>query len=247
MEEFGDGAICGVGFCPKSPYFGLDFRFFFVYAWCRMDGKEGRMNGAALTRKQRQTLDFIEDFLVAKGYSPSLEEIAEGMGLSSLATIHVHLRHLEAKKRIRRSWNKSRSIELTEPPRHGRGTVEIPLLGRVAAGQPIEAVEVRESVEVPEDFVRGKETFVLRVQGDSMIEEQIRDGDLVIVERRETARDGETVVALLDGEAATVKMFYREKNGQIRLQPANSGMKPILVKAERCRLQGVVIGLLRKY
>ncbi|MFP4381968.1 MAG: transcriptional repressor LexA [Candidatus Sumerlaeia bacterium] len=200
-----------------------------------------------LTKKQRQMLDFIQAFIEKRQYSPSLEEICEGMGLSSLATVHAHLKNLEEKKMIRRSWNRSRSIELVEAPRRRRGTVELPLLGRVAAGVPIEAVEVRETVEAPEEFARGKETFVLQVQGDSMIEEQIRDGDMVIVERRETAQNGETVVALVDGESATVKKFYKEKNGKVRLQPANASMKPIMIQAKRCQIQGVVIGLLRRY
>ncbi len=202
-----------------------------------------------LTKRQRQMLTFIEGFIEENGYSPSLEEIAQGMGLSSLATVHVHLRNLEGKKLIRRAWNRSRSIELVPQARSAAAgrVVDLPLLGRVAAGQPIEAVSVPESVAVPEEFVNGKETFVLRVQGDSMIDEQIRSGDLVIVERRETAESGETVVALIDGEAATVKKFYPEAGGKVRLQPANRAMDAIIVAADACAVQGVVIGLLRKY
>jgi len=203
---------------------------------------------AVLTKRQREVLSFVEEFLSRNGYSPSLEEIGRGVGLSSLATVHVHLRHLEEKKAIRRGWNRGRSIELrTAPKQPRRGIVELPLLGRVAAGAPIEAVQGPETVEVPEEFARGKETFVLRVQGNSMIEEQIRDGDLVIVERRDTARGGETVVALVDGEAATVKKFHKESGNRVRLQPANAEMAPIIIPADRCVIQGVVIGLLRRY
>ncbi|MFW6303211.1 MAG: transcriptional repressor LexA [Candidatus Sumerlaeota bacterium] len=208
-----------------------------------------------LTKRQREMLDFLERFIRENGYSPSLEEICEGVGLSSIATVHVHLRNLEAKKMIRRLANRSRSIELLPAARKSNalpgkkafsGTVELPLLGRVAAGEPIEALVDDETVEVPGEFVRGRESFVLRVKGDSMIEDQIRDGDLVIVERRETANAGETVVALVGGSEATVKRFYHQGNN-IRLQPANAAMQPIIVPADECEIQGVVIGLLRKY
>lgn len=201
----------------------------------------------ALTKRQCEVLAFLEQFIENNRYAPSLEEIGRGVGLSSLATVHAHLRNLERKKYIRRGWNRSRSIELKVPPKTRKGIVEAPLLGRVAAGSPIEAVEVRETVELPEEFARGKETFVLRVKGDSMIDEQIRDGDLVVVERRETARNGETVVALVNGEGATVKKFYRESGNRVRLQPANAAMEPIRLPAESCAIQGVVIALLRKY
>ena len=209
-----------------------------------------------LTKRQRQLLDFLERFIAENGYSPSLEEICDGMGLSSQATVHVHLRNLEEKKMIRRQWNRSRSIEIVNKrrtpgpaPQEARrgGVAELPLLGRVAAGQPIEAVEIQESIDVPEEFLRGRETFVLRVVGDSMIDEQIRSGDHVIVERRETAEDGDTVVALVNGEEATVKKFYREPGGRVRLQPANRTMDPIVIPADSCTIRGVVIGLLRKY
>jgi repressor LexA len=192
-------------------------------------------------------LDFIEKFIEENDYSPSLEEIAAGTGLSSLATVHVHLRNLETKKRIRRGWNRSRAIELVDTPqRPNSGNVELPLLGRVAAGIPIEAIAIEETIEVPSQFVKGNETFVLRVQGDSMIEEQIRSGDYIVVEKRDTAINGETVVALVGESETTVKKFYREKNN-IRLQPANSTMDPIIVPASECKIQGVVVGLLRNY
>jgi repressor LexA len=209
-----------------------------------------------LTKRQREILSFLDDFIEEKGYSPSLEEVGLGLGLSSLATVHVHLKNLEEKRMIRRLPNRGRSIELTsagqkwrmEKVEKKRGNwVEILLLGRVAAGRPIEAVEIPETIEVPLDFVRGRETFALRVQGDSMINEQIRHGDLVIVEKRSTAENGETVVALVEGNEATVKKFYREADGRVRLQPANDAMEPIFIEADACAIQGVVIGLLRKY
>ena len=200
-----------------------------------------------LTRRQREILTFIEDFIREKRYSPSLEEIGQGVGLSSLATVHVHLRNLEGKKLIRRAWNHSRSIELTSRGRGRRSRIEIPLLGRVAAGEPIEAIEVPETIEVPREFIRGKETFVLQIEGESMIDDQIRDGDLIIVERRQTARRGETVVALIDDKEATVKKFYPERGNKVRLQPANEKMKAIVVPADSVTIQGVVVGLLRRY
>lgn len=207
-----------------------------------------------LTKRQHDILSFIEQFITEKGYSPSLNEIGEGLGLSSLATVHVHLRNLEKKKLIKRLWNHSRSIELTNKSRETRAAqqmaghvAEVSLLGRVAAGSPIEAIEVPETIQVPQEFVRSKETFVLRVQGESMIEEHIQDGDLIIVERRETADNGETVVALVNGSDVTVKKFYREPDGMIRLQPANAKMKAIRVDSDACAIQGIVVGLLRKY
>jgi repressor LexA len=209
-----------------------------------------------LTKRQREILSFLDDFIEEKGYSPSLEEVGLGLGLSSLATVHVHLKNLEEKRMIRRLPNRGRSIELTSAgqkwrmekrDKKGGNWVEILLLGRVAAGRPIEAVEIPETIEVPLDFVRGRETFALRVQGDSMINEQIRHGDLVIVEKRSTAENGETVVALVEGNEATVKKFYREADGRVRLQPANDAMEPIFIEADACAIQGVVIGLLRKY
>jgi len=204
-----------------------------------------------LTRRQRQILDFIKEFIAAKGYSPSLEEIGKDVGLSSLATVHVHLRNLDKKGLIRHRKNRSRAIELREDPTRNLASraeiIEIPILGEVAAGAPIEALQRDdEAVELPSSLVGRKETFVLRVKGDSMIEDSIADGDLIICERRETAENGETVVALLRGEEVTVKRFYREK-GRIRLQPANATMKPIIVAPSQVRVQGVVIGLLRKF
>jgi repressor LexA len=200
-----------------------------------------------LTRRQKEILDFVARHIERKGYAPTIEEIGEQFGLSSLATVHKHLSNLQEKGLIKRAWNRSRALELVPTEVRVR-TVELPLLGRVAAGTPIEAVQSSETIFVPEDMLgRRSETYVLQVKGDSMIDEQIRDGDYVIVENRKTARDGEMVIALLGGERATLKKLFREGRGKIRLQPANTRMKPIYVDQDDVRIQGVVIGVLRKY
>jgi repressor LexA len=199
-----------------------------------------------LTRRQKQILDFVGRHIERRGYAPTIEEIGEHFGLSSLATVHKHLTNLQDKGLIKRLWNRSRALELV-PTRIEVKAVELPLLGRVAAGSPIEAVASTETIFVPENMVGRQDTYVLQVKGDSMIEEQIRDGDYVIVEDRKSARDGEMVIALLQGENVTLKKLFREPGGRVRLQPANSAMKPIVVNAEDVRVQGVVIGVLRKY
>lgn len=199
----------------------------------------------ALTRRQREVYDFICSFVADKGYSPSLEEIGANFNLSSVATVHKHVQHLVEKRFLRKGWNRSRSVEPVEQA--SPGTVSLPLLGVVAAGAPIEAIEVAESFDVPADLVpRGGQGFVLRVRGDSMIEEQIRDGDYVVVESRSEAQDGETVVALIRGEEATLKKIYRE-GPMIRLQPANETMASFSVPAEELEVRGVVRGLVRRY
>jgi repressor LexA len=200
----------------------------------------------ALTKRQRQILDFIGTFIEERGYSPSLEEIGGHFGLSSVATVHKHVSRLVEKGFVRRGWNQNRSIELVAQGPSSRA-IEIPLLGRVAAGRPIEAVSESESIAVPEEMVarRGK-VFALRVQGNSMIEECIRDGDLVVVEERQTAENGELVVALVDQNEVTLKKLYRD-NGRVRLQPANPTIRPLVLDARRVHVQGVVVGLLRRY
>jgi repressor LexA len=205
----------------------------------------------AITRRQRQLYDFISDFVQKHSYSPSFEEIGEGMGLSSLATVHKHVSNLEKKGLLTRDYNRSRSIDLLPPK--GRlkqamsvnSTMVLPLLGRIAAGQPIEAVANPETISLA-DFVRSKEVFVLEVRGDSMQDEAILNGDYVLVEKAKTAHNGEIVVALVDGTDATLKRFYREGDS-IRLQPSNATMKPIIVPAATVQIQGKVIGVLRKY
>jgi repressor LexA len=200
-----------------------------------------------LTKRQKQILDFLGDFVREYGYSPSFEEIARHFRFSSLATVHEHLENLRAKGYIRKSYNASRSIELV-PTRQGAAAVELPLLGNVAAGAPIEAVRDDEVIAVPEDLLgRGGDHYVLRVRGDSMIDEQIRDGDYVIVSARQTANNGEMVVALVDGESATVKKYYREADGRIRLQPANPAMAPLYYGPQQVNIQGSVVGVIRRY
>lgn len=198
-----------------------------------------------LTRRQREILDYLQEFIQEHGYAPSLEEIGRRFGLSSLATVHKHLSNLQEKGFIRRSWNRSRSVELVSA-RTGQRAVELPLLGYVAAGAPIEAVASAETIAVPEDLVGRRDTYVLRVRGESMIDEQIRDGDFVIVEDRKTAENGEMVIALLGGSDVTLKKFYRD-NGLVRLQPANATMQPLVVDADHVQVQGVVVGIMRKY
>ncbi|OLB21648.1 MAG: repressor LexA [Acidobacteriales bacterium 13_2_20CM_55_8] len=205
----------------------------------------------AITRRQRQVYDYISDFVQRNGYSPSFEEIGEGMGLSSLATVHKHISNLEKKGLLTRDYNRSRSIDLLPPK--GRlkqamavnTTMVLPLMGRIAAGQPIEAVQNPETISLA-DFVRSKEVFVLEVRGDSMQDEHIMDGDYVLVEKIKTAHNGDIVVALVESIDATLKRFYREGDN-IRLQPSNAAMRPIIVPAASVEIQGRVIGVLRKY
>ena len=199
-----------------------------------------------LTKRQREILDYLNEFIQQHGYAPSLEEVGRRFNLSSLATVHKHLTNLQEKGFIRRAWNRSRSVELM-PSRSAGRAVELPLLGYVAAGMPIEAVATSETIAVPETLVTGKrDTYVLRVRGDSMIDEQIRDGDWVVVEDRRSADNGEMVIALVGGQDATLKKFYKE-NGRIRLQPANPTMQPIYAEPDSVQIQGVVVGVMRKY
>jgi repressor LexA len=206
----------------------------------------------ALTRRQKQVLDFLVGFLNKHGYSPSFEEIGHSLKLTSLATVHKHISTLERKGFIRRGYNQSRSIEVLQLPRPvreqvmGRQVIELPLAGRIAAGQPLEALEDREAISLG-DFARGGNTFVLQVKGDSMQDDHILDGDFIVVEQTQVANPGEIVVALIRGEEATLKRFYREPAGKVRLQPANAAMAPIVLPAAEVKVQGRVIGVLRKY
>jgi repressor LexA len=200
-----------------------------------------------LTKRQKEILDFLETFVEENGYPPSFEEIAQHFGYNSLATVHEHLENLRAKGYIRKSYNASRSIEVV-PSSASAGALELPLMGSVAAGLPIEAIPDPESLAVPDSLLRrGGQHYVLRVKGDSMIEEQIRDGDYVIVNARPTAQNGEMVVALVHGDSATVKKFYREKDGRVRLQPANAAMPPMHYRADDVVVQGIVVGVIRRY
>lgn len=200
-----------------------------------------------LTKRQKEILDYLQESLAENGYAPSFEEIASHFGFASLATVHEHLENLRKKGYIRKGYNQSRAIQLVSTPDQV-GAVELPLLGNVAAGVPIEAIPDQETIAVPEALLgRGGHNYVLRVKGDSMIDEQIRDGDYVIVNSRQTAQNGEMVVALVDHESATVKKFYREPGGKIRLQPANPTMKPLIYDASAVTIQGIVIGVIRRY
>jgi len=200
-----------------------------------------------LTRRQKQILDFLQSYIAGNGYAPSFEEIAQHFTFRSLATVHEHLTNLERKGYIHRSHNESRSIEVVPLPGQV-GAIELPLLGQVAAGEPIEAVVDRETIAVPTDLIpRRGSCYVLRVRGDSMIDEHIESGDFVVVHSREDAGNGEMVVALVDGTSATVKRYYREAGGWVRLQPANEAMRPIRVHEDNILIQGVVVGVIRKY
>ena len=201
---------------------------------------------ARLTPKQLRVLTLVRDYQRKHGYSPTMQELAETLDITKV-TVFEHVTGLEKKGLLRRSRHRARSLELTE---HGRAAfpdesrTTLPLVGHIAAGSPIEAVENRESIDLEDLFSSHSGAFVLRVRGDSMIDEHIRDGDLVVCEQRNTARNGETVVALLEDGEATLKKFYRENN-RIRLQPANPAYEPIFV--DGVRIQGVVIGVVRTY
>ena len=200
----------------------------------------------ALTRRQREIYDFVCHFVEEKRYSPSLEEIGAHFGLSSVATVHKHVQHLVEKGYLKKAWNRSRSVEPLRSESAGE-LLTLPLVGTVAAGSPIEAIEDDQAVSVPREMSsRGANCFVLRVRGDSMIDDHIQDGDTVVVERRHEARNGETVVALVRGAETTLKRFYR-RGPKVILEPANQALRPIELGAGDVEVQGVVRGLLRRY
>ncbi len=207
----------------------------------------------ALTKRQKEVLDYIADFVDGHGYSPSYEELAQGLNLASLATVHKHIEGLEARNYLRRGFNQSRSIEVApkylserrKSKQPGRPS-QVPLMGRIAAGKPVEAVAGQDTLQFA-DFLGKGETYGLQVSGESMIEDHICPGDFVLVERTQDAGNGEIVVALLDGTETTLKRFYREPDGRIRLQPANSSMQPIFPEPENLKIQGRVLAVLRKY
>jgi repressor LexA len=201
---------------------------------------------ATLTRRQKQLVDYLTQHIEDHGYAPTLAEIGQYFGLSSLATVHKHLHNLETKGFIRRMHNHSRALEIDGASGARSGVKKLAMVGQVAAGTPIEAIEGHDSISVPEEFVRRNDTFCLRVKGESMVDEGIRDGDYIIVEGRAGANPGETVVALI-GDEATVKKYYPAENGTVRLQPANPTMQPIFVAAEQLQIRGVVVGLMRHY
>jgi len=207
----------------------------------------------ALTKRQKEVLDFTADFIQENGYSPSYEEMAQGLKLASLATVHKHIQALEARNYVKRLFNQSRSLEVSakymQERRRSRQTAhpgEVPLVGRIAAGAPVEAIEGQDVLQFA-DFAGSVETFALQVTGESMIDDHIMDGDYVLVERTQQASDGEIVVALVGGLEATLKRLYHEPGDRIRLQPANSSMRPIIVDANDVQIQGRVLAVMRKY
>ena len=206
----------------------------------------------ALTKRQKEFLDFLAAFLRREGYSPSYEEIAQGLSLASLATVHKHIQALESKQYLKRGFNQSRSLEISpryyeEQKQHSAPvSMGIPLLGRIAAGAPVESLAGNDTLNFS-DFAGDSNTYALQVRGESMIEDHICDGDFVLVEKATEARDGDIVVALVDGMETTLKRMYREPDGMVRLQPANAAMQPIHVRAASLAIQGKVLAVLRKY
>jgi repressor LexA len=206
----------------------------------------------AVTKRQKQVLDFVARFVEDNGYSPSYEEIARGLNLASLATVHKHITTLEAKQYLKRGFNQSRSLDLgpkyiqEQRKQRQEYSMDVPLLGRIAAGAPVEAVEQREKVRFG-DFLGNPDVFALEVRGDSMIEDHICSGDLVLVERTTQVKDGDIVVALLEGSETTLKRFYKEPGDMARLQPANSSLQPIFVARKNLEIQGRLLAVLRKY
>ncbi len=199
-----------------------------------------------LTRRQHEILDYLQHHIADHGYAPSFEEISARFGFRSLATVHEHLTNLEHKGYIRRTHNESRAIEIV-PPESQAGATELPLLGVVAAGEPIEELTDGETLAVPDELLprRGR-SYVLRVRGQSMVDDQIRDGDYLVVHERNHADDGQTVIALIDKAGATVKRYFREPGGWIRLQPANPAIAPLRANERDVIIQGIVVGVIRK-
>ena len=207
-----------------------------------------KVNSMNLTPRQLDVLVAIRNYRHLHGYAPTMQELADQLGTSKV-TIFEHVGALEKKRVLRRDKHKARSLEIVSDerlPDEDRST-KLPLLGNIAAGSPIEAVENREEIDLETMFHAKAGVYVLRVRGESMIDDHLCDGDYVVIERRESARNGEQVVALLDSGEATLKRFYREPNNKVRLQPANRTMEPRIVDADRCKIQGVVIGVLRSY
>ena len=199
-----------------------------------------------LTPKQKTVLDFVTAFTREHGYAPTISEIGQALGLSSSATVHKHLQILAEKGHLDGMPRRSRWLTVKAQPTAAVRGIEIPLLGKVAAGCPIEVHEVPASVAIPEWMLGRGETFALQVAGESMIDESIRDGDLVIVEKRDSADNGEMVIACIDHDEVTFKRLYHE-GSRVRLQPSNPAMAPIIVENRDVTIRGVVIGILRKY
>lgn len=198
-----------------------------------------------LTERQRDILQYIREYRRERGVAPTHREICEAFGFSSYGTVYKHLSILEKKGMIRRDWNQKRGVELTEPPAAEGAVKELPLFGTIAAGRPLEVSQGDETIAVPDHLTARGDNFVLKVRGDSMIEDGILDGDFVVIARREQAENGDMVVANVAGEV-TLKRFYRERN-RVRLQPANAAMAPIYALPEDVSIQGIVIGLMRRF
>jgi repressor LexA len=199
----------------------------------------------SVTRRQKEVIDFISGFVEENGYSPSFDEIARGLNLKSLATVHKHVTNLQKKGLLERAHNRSRSIDILPPKSKSRPSDRLPLVGRIAAGFPVDAAEASESISLG-DIIGNKDVYALEVRGDSMRDEHIVNGDYVLVERVKTARPGEIIVALVRGSETTLKRYFMEGD-QVRLQPSNVEMAPIYVPAEQLAIQGRVLGILRKY
>ena len=200
-----------------------------------------------LTKRQSEVFEFVRSYLSRRGYAPSIEEIRDFLGLSAVSTVHKHLKFLEEKGLLTRTPHQSRGLELVDQDVESDSDYALPLLGTIAAGEPIEALEVKEHLSIPGEFFSSGNTYVLKVRGNSMIGEQIRDGDFVIIEKKETAENGEMVAALVNQSEVTLKKFFRQPDGNIRLEPANPDLEPIIVPEENVGVQGRVIGILRKY
>lgn len=198
-----------------------------------------------LTKKQKSILDFIKEYLSANEIAPTYEEIADYFGYRSKGTVHKHITNLEQKGLIKKDWNRSRCLQVVDPLPE-QSASELPLLGRVAAGEPIEAIENREEISVPPDMIGKGDHYVLQVAGESMIDENIQDGDYVIVQPRNEAHNGEMVIALINNQDATLKKFYKDGD-RVRLEPANTEMSPIVLSADSVRIRGKVVGVIRKY
>ncbi len=199
-------------------------------------------------RRQRDILEFISQFMQKNGYAPTLGEICDGLGLRSPATAHEHIQNLIDKGFLKKTEGARRGLEVVDQKVMGwlPTGVEVPVMGKIAAGQPLEAIiDPTSTLTIPADMVGTKRTYVLQVKGDSMIEAAILDGDYVLIEQSETAQNGEIVVALLNGNFATLKRYYREAD-HVRLEPANSAMNPIIVRGD-IQIQGKVTGVIRKF
>jgi len=199
-----------------------------------------------LTPKQQSVLSFVRRFFAEWGYAPTIAEICDGLGLASTATVHKHLKILVDKGHIDTLPRRSRGLSVKPQTVNVGRSIEVPMLGRVTAGQPIAINEIPETVNLPESMIGKGETFVLEVHGESMIDEAIKDGDLVIVEKRDTANNGDMVIACIENEEVTLKRIYRE-GSRVRLQPSNPAMPPIIIENRDVTIKGIVIGVRRKY